>query len=74
MQVIRQSRIKGQFNGWDASKTLVFEDGSKWKLIRLVFRYKPLFRPKAKILLAGTKTYIVVDGMSEERQLVNQVF
>ncbi len=54
--------------------TLELEDGSKWKLVRPVYRYKPLFRPKAKILMAGSKTYIVVDGMSEQEQQVNQVF
>lgn len=74
MQVIRESWIKGDFPGRDANMTLELEDGSKWKLVRPVYRYKPLFRPKAKILMAGSKTYIVVDGMSEQEQQVNQVF
>lgn len=74
MQVIRESRIKGQFAGWDATKTVELEDGSKWKLVRSVYRYKPMFRPKAKILMAGSKTYMVVDGMSDDQQQVNQIF
>jgi len=42
--------------------------------MRSIFRYKPMFRPKAKILMAGSKTYIIVDGMSDEGQQVNQIF
>lgn len=73
MQVIRESRINGDFTGWDANLTYTLDDGSKWKLVRNTYRYKPLFNPKARILMSGAKTYLEVDGMGQEQQ-VNQVF
>lgn len=69
MQKYRQSRIAGEFSGWNAETIYQLDDGTKWKLVRYQYRYKYKYRPRAIIWRDGGRYYLEVDGMDKAVQV-----
>lgn len=65
MEVKYDSKIVGEFNGWDGDDVYELVNGSKWELVRYKYKYRYKYRPKARILKDGSKHYLEVDGMDE---------
>lgn len=73
MRILRESRLKEAFKGWDANRTYALEDGSKWKLVKNHFQYKELYKPRAKVLAEGKKLFLEIEGMEKAEQVM-QIF
>ena len=65
MEVKYDSKIVGEFNGWNGDDVYELINGSKWELTRHKYKYRYKYRPKARILKDGSKYYLEVDGMDE---------
>jgi hypothetical protein len=69
MELKIESRIVGEFNGWDEDNVYELDNGSKWQQTRFKYKYKYKYRPKAKIWRDGSKYMIEVEGMNEMIQV-----
>ena len=65
MDLYRQSKIKGDFNGWDDQMLFALDNGDIWEQARYRYRYKYSYRPNVKIFRDGGKYLLEVDGMDE---------
>lgn len=70
MELIYDSKINGEFNGWDGEQIFELSNGTKWKQRRYKYKYKYKYRPKTKIWKDGSKYYIEVDCMDEMIEVI----
>ncbi len=40
MEKIRETRISGEFNGWDGETVYELDDGSRWELAQYRYEYR----------------------------------
>jgi len=66
MRLVRDSKIDGEFNGWDGDNVYELIDGSKWKQRRYRYRYRYRYRPRAKVWKDGSRYWLEVDGIDEK--------
>lgn len=69
MELKKESRIVGEFNGWDGDNVYELDNGSKWQQARYKYKYKYKYRPKAKIWKDGSKYMLEVECMNEMIQV-----
>ena len=69
MQLKYDSRIAGEFNGFNGDAVFELTNGSKWQQAKYKYKYKYKHRPKAKIWKDGSRYYIEVDCMREMIQV-----
>lgn len=65
MQLKYDSRIEGEFEGWNGDRVFELTNGSKWQQKRHKYKYRYKYRPKAKIWQDGSTHYLEVDCMNE---------
>lgn len=65
MRVIYDSRIEGEFEGWDGDRIYELTNGTRWQQVRYKYRYKYKYRPRAKIIEQNGGKYLEVEGMDE---------
>jgi hypothetical protein len=69
MELKYDSRIEGEFKGWDGDAVFELTNGTKWQQAKYKYKYKYKYRPKAKIWKDGSRYYLEVDCMSEKLQV-----
>ncbi len=65
MQLVAQSRIHGEFNGWNGQSMYQFQNGQRWKQAHYRYRYIYKYMPRAKVWRQGSRYYLEVEGMNE---------
>lgn len=65
MELVVESRIDGEFEGWDGDRVFPLINGQKWQQARYKYRYRYRYMPKAKIWREGSRHYLEVDGIDE---------
>lgn len=64
-KVIRESRIDGDFEGFDDEVLFKLEDGSYWIQDEYMYSYHYSFRPVANIIESNGRLYINIDGQTQ---------
>lgn len=69
MEIVCDSRIRGEFTGFNDENVFILDNGQIW--YQSVYRYKYiyLYRPRAQILNNNGIYYIKVEGMDEAIQV-----
>ena len=62
MDLVADSYIEGEFEGWNGEKTYELANGQRWEMVRYQYLYKYIYKPKAKIWRDGGY-YLEVEGM-----------
>jgi hypothetical protein len=70
MKIVKDSNLSDEFEGWDEDKVYEFDDGTKWKLASYHYSYSYSYRPKAKLLIDGSRYYLEVEGMGKPVEVV----
>lgn len=65
MNLQYDSRISGEFNGWDGDTVFELDNGTKWQQARYRYKYRYKYRPRAQIFRQGGQYLLAVDGMDE---------
>ena len=65
MELILETWIEGEFNGWDGEAVYTLVTGSAWQLTRYRYAYRDKCRPKAKLWKDGPKHLLEIEGMGE---------
>jgi len=63
--LVTESRIEGNFNGWNGDTIYELTNGQKWKQARYQYKYSYKFRPIAKIWKEGSRYYMEVDNSGD---------
>ena len=66
MELIVESRIEGEFNGWEGDTIFELINGQAWQQSRYRYRYAYKYRPTVKIWREGSQDYLEVDGLDEK--------
>jgi len=64
MDVI-ESRIVGEFTGWEGETVFELDNGQKWQQARYSYRYHYKYRPRARVHRDGGRHYLEVEGVSQ---------
>ncbi|EPL3545297.1 TPA: hypothetical protein ACXNQ3_002494 [Serratia marcescens] len=70
MKIVKDSSLSDEFEGWGEDKVYEFDDGTKWKLASYNYSYSYSYRPKAKLLIDGSRYYLEVEGMGNPVEVV----
>lgn len=68
MELKFESRIVGEFDGFDDGKIFELDNGTKWEQVRYKYRYVYKYRPRVKIWYDG-RYHLEVEGVSEMIQV-----
>ena len=63
--LITDSRIDGDFEGWDGDRVFELPNGQKWQQVRYRYRYRYRYSPRARVYNKGGRYYLEVEGMDE---------
>ena len=69
MQLKYDSKIEGDFEGWDGDAVYELTNGTKWQLSKYTYKYKYKYRPKVKLWKDGNQYYLEVECMSEKMKV-----
>ena len=59
-----ESRIEGEFEGWDGETIFKLANGQIWQQVSFAFTYHYAFRPKVTIIKTHGAYKMLVDGVS----------
>ena len=62
--VVVESRIDGDFEGWDGDTIFELTNGQVWQQARYAYRFSYRFRPKVTIFRVGRWFEMEVEGVS----------
>jgi hypothetical protein len=65
MQIICESRIDDEFQGWDGDNYYQLANGEIWQQAQYKYSYHYAYRPNARILSDGSRFFLEVEEMSE---------
>lgn len=60
-----ESRIAGQFNGWDGHTVFLLENGQVWQQASYSYRYGFAVRPRVLVSPSADRLKMEVEGISE---------
>lgn len=60
-----ESKIDGDFEGWDGDTIFKLENGQIWQQSSFAFTYKFAFRPKVIIFQKDSRWFMKVDGVEK---------
>ena len=69
MELKYDSRIYGDFEGWDGDAVFELINGTKWQQTKHKYKYKYKYQPVAKIWKDGSRYFLEVDGMPDMIQV-----
>ncbi len=72
MELRYDSRISGEFNGWDGDAVFELDNGTTWQQALYKYKYRYKYRPRAKVWRDGGRYFLEVEGM-DERIEVRQI-
>ena len=70
MELICESRIDGEFEGWDEGRIHVLLNGTKWEQEEYRVINRTAFNPRAKVWRDGARRYLEVEGMNEKVRVI----
>lgn len=62
---VTESRIDGEFNGWEGETIFKLQNGQIWQQSRYAYRYHYSYAPKVLIYKSSTGFMMRVDGVDE---------
>ncbi len=65
MQLVTESRIEGDFEGFDGDRVYRLVNGQKWQQAHFKYRYFYQYQPVARIWNDGGQYLLDVEGMNE---------
>ena len=65
MELHLESRMEGEFYGYDEDKIFLLVNGQKWQRARYKYRYQYRYRPRVKIFRGGGKYIMEVESIEE---------
>lgn len=65
MELKYDSRINGEFNGWDGDTIFKLSNGTTWQQKRYEYKYVYKYCPKVKIWEDSCKYFLEVDGVNK---------
>ena len=65
MDLIRETTIEGEFDGFDEDKIFTLTTGEVFQQARYKYKYRYKYRPKVKVFRDGSKWFLDIDGMDE---------
>jgi hypothetical protein len=65
MDLVSESRIADEFEGWDENQVFELTNGQKWQQVQYKYRYRYMYMPRVKIWRDGSKYLLDVEGMDE---------
>jgi len=65
MRLLTESRISGEFSGWDGNAVFTFVNGEKWQQAKFAYKYRYKYMPKVKVWEEAGQHFLEVDGMTE---------
>jgi hypothetical protein len=65
-----ESRIEGDFEGWDGDTIFRLQNGQIWKQASYSYRYHYAFAPRVTIIPVGGGHEMMVDGVSQRVRVV----
>jgi hypothetical protein len=69
MEATTESRLRGEFTGWDGETVFELDNGQKWQQARYTYRYHYAYRPRAKVYRDGSRYYLEVDGVRDRLEV-----
>ncbi len=69
MELIKETRLEAEFDGYDENKIFTFANGEKWQQSKYKYKYKYKFRPKVKLWKNGSKYFLEFDCMDDMIQV-----
>ncbi len=70
MKLLYESRIKGDFEGWDRDKVFELDNGTKWQQRNYKYKYHYCYRPKAKIYQNGSRYFLHVECVNDRIEVI----
>lgn len=61
-----ESRIDGEFEGWDGDTVFKLENGQIWQQVSYDYEYEYAYRPKVLVYKSGSVYKMKVEGMHDE--------
>ena len=69
MELKKETRLDGEFEGFDGDKVFTFVGGEQWRQAVYKYKYRYKYRPKVKLWKDGSKYFLEVEGMNEMIQV-----
>lgn len=69
MDLKKETRINGEFNGWEGESIYELLDGSKWQQAHYKYKYKYKYMPRVKLWKDGVKHYLEVEGLDDKMEV-----
>jgi hypothetical protein len=69
MELVSESRIEGECEGFDGDRVFELVNGQKWQQAVYKYKYRYSYRPVAKIWRDGGQHHIEIEGMGEMIQV-----
>lgn len=69
-KLVTQSRINGEFTGWEGESIYELDNGQKWRQARYMYKYIYQYRPPVKIWQDGSRYYMEVANSGEQVEVV----
>jgi len=65
MELIAESKIDDEFDGWDDDNYYCLANGQVWQQSRYKYHYHYAYRPDARVFRDGASYFLEVKGMNE---------
>lgn len=69
-QSVIQSRIDGEFNGWDGSTIFPLQNGQVWQQATYAYRYHYAYMPRVTIHREGSRYLMQVEGVRDSIEVI----
>jgi hypothetical protein len=69
MELIKETVLEAEFEGYDGDMVFTFTSGEKWQQIHYKYRYKYKYRPSVKLWRDGSNYYLEFQDMDEMVQV-----
>lgn len=66
MELVKETKLEGEFDGFDDNKVFTFLNGEKWQQARYKYKYKYKYMPKVKLWKEGSRYFLEVDCMDDK--------
>lgn len=60
-----ESRVDGEFNGWDGKTIVRLSNGQVWAQEQYYYEYRYAYMPKAIVFISDGRWSMLVDGTSK---------
>ncbi len=65
MELIKETKLEGEFHGYNGDEMFTFVNGERWQHAKYKYKYKYKYRPKVKLWKDGSKYFLEFECMTE---------